>query len=147
AQGESTLFAGTGSQTDIDGCWGDYSGLSVDPTDDCTFWYTNEYYITTSSFNWNTRIGNFKFSNCTKGLFGTFFGTVTDATTNQPIAGAQVNTSLGNTVTDANGNYSLALSVGTYDVIYSKFGYAMNTQSGVSITDGTTTTVNVALQP
>jgi len=38
--------------------------MSVDPVDDCTFWYTNEYYATTSSFNWNTRIAAFKFDSC-----------------------------------------------------------------------------------
>ena len=38
--------------------------MSVDPVDDCTFWYTQEYIKTTGSFNWNTRIANFKFSNC-----------------------------------------------------------------------------------
>jgi hypothetical protein len=32
---------------------------------DCTFYYTNEYYATTSSFNWRTRIGYFKFATCT----------------------------------------------------------------------------------
>ena len=35
--------------------------MTVDPVDDCTFWYTQEYYATDSSFNWRTRIGNFKF--------------------------------------------------------------------------------------
>ena len=28
--------------------WGDYSDLTVDPVDDCTFWYTQEYYSTTA---------------------------------------------------------------------------------------------------
>jgi uncharacterized repeat protein (TIGR01451 family) len=65
AQGETTLYAGTGSQTGTYNRWGDYSDLTVDPVDDCTFWYTNEYYSTTSSFNWRTRIGNFKFPSCT----------------------------------------------------------------------------------
>jgi hypothetical protein len=37
--------------------------LSVDPADDCTFWYTQEYYATTGS-NWQTRIGSFKFPSC-----------------------------------------------------------------------------------
>jgi hypothetical protein len=64
AQGEATLHAGTGSQTGTNGRWGDYSDLTVDPADDCTFWYTTEYYDTTSSFNWRTRIGNFKFPSC-----------------------------------------------------------------------------------
>jgi uncharacterized repeat protein (TIGR01451 family) len=64
-QGEATLFAGTGSQTDTSHRWGDYTDLTVDPVDDCTFWYTNEYYATTDHFNWRTRIGSFKFSGCT----------------------------------------------------------------------------------
>ena len=38
------LFGGQGVQTGTNNRWGDYSGLQVDPTDYCTFWYTNEYY-------------------------------------------------------------------------------------------------------
>jgi hypothetical protein len=64
AQGEAHLFDGAGSQTGSFNRWGDYSALSIDPVDDCTFWYTQEYYPTTSQFNWRTRIGNFKFSSC-----------------------------------------------------------------------------------
>ncbi|PWT88607.1 MAG: hypothetical protein C5B55_12830, partial [Blastocatellia bacterium] len=63
-QGEATLFAGTGSQSGTGSRWGDYSALTIDPNDDCTFWYTNEYYVTVSSFNWRTRIGTFKFPTC-----------------------------------------------------------------------------------
>jgi len=146
-QGEATLFSGTGSQIGTDSRWGDYSGLTVDPTDDCTFWYTNEYYATTSAFNWRTRIGNFKFPNCTTGPSGTLAGTVTDASTNAPIAGATVDTSAGTTTTDSSGHYSITLPVGTYNPTYSRFGYADQTESNVSITADTTTTVNVALQP
>ena len=43
--------------------WGDYSGMSVDPTDDQTFWFTNEYIQTSGGANWKTRIASFKFSN------------------------------------------------------------------------------------
>jgi len=64
AQGEATLFPGTGSQTQTSNRWGDYSDMTVDPTNDCTFWYTQEYYATTSKFNWRTRIGDFKFPSC-----------------------------------------------------------------------------------
>jgi hypothetical protein len=46
--------------------WGDYSAMSVDPTDDCTFWYTSMYYPV-SGLNWVTRIGSFKFSTCSAG--------------------------------------------------------------------------------
>src|SRR5205807_985450 len=64
SQGEATLFAGSGSQTGNPGRWGDYTDMTVDPSDDCTFWYTNEYYQTTSSASWRTRIGRFKFPSC-----------------------------------------------------------------------------------
>jgi hypothetical protein len=68
-QGEQTLISGSGAQTNTCGgepCerWGDYTAMTVDPTDDCTFWYTNEYY-STSGGNWVTRIGAFKFPSCT----------------------------------------------------------------------------------
>ena len=49
AQGEAHLFDGTGSQTGTSGRWGDYSAMTVDPVDDCTFWYTQEYYPTTGT--------------------------------------------------------------------------------------------------
>jgi N-acetylneuraminic acid mutarotase len=151
AQGEATLFSGTGSQTGTNSRWGDYSDITVDPSDDCTFWYTNEYYTTNSSFNWHTRIGNFKFPSCTKGPSGTLAGTVTDSSNNNPIAGATVavssgGQSFGSTTTDASGHYSINLPVGTYDATYSAFGYGTHTESGVQITDGTTTTKDVALQ-
>ncbi len=62
---EATLFAGTGSQSTRSlHRWGDYSAMTVDPIDDCTFWYTNEYIASNGSFNWNTRIGSFKFAGC-----------------------------------------------------------------------------------
>src|SRR6267378_3941457 len=43
--------------------WGDYSAMTVDPVDDCTFWYTNMYYRA-QGLNWVTRIGSFKFPTC-----------------------------------------------------------------------------------
>jgi hypothetical protein len=58
------IVAGGGVQENTANRWGDYSALNVDPTDDCTFWYTDEYYKTTGSFAWDTRIANFKFSTC-----------------------------------------------------------------------------------
>jgi hypothetical protein len=60
AQGEAHLFDGSGSQQGTGNRWGDYSDLTVDPVDDSTFWYAQEYYDSTSSFNWRTRIGSFR---------------------------------------------------------------------------------------
>lgn len=59
AQGEAHLYDGNGAQINTGNRWGDYSSLTIDPVDDATFWYTNEYYDTVSSFNWRTRIGKF----------------------------------------------------------------------------------------
>ena len=63
AQGEGTIIAGAGSQTNLSR-WGGYSSMSMDPTDDCTFWYTNQYIPSDGAFNWHTRIGSFKFPGC-----------------------------------------------------------------------------------
>lgn len=64
-QAESTIITGGGSQSGSNlARWGDYSSLTVDPADDCTFWYTTEYLLNTGAFNWSTRIASFKFPTC-----------------------------------------------------------------------------------
>jgi hypothetical protein len=58
------IHKGTNVQDNINR-WGDYSSMSVDPTDDCTMWYTQEY--TTgqdSGFNWQSHVASFKFNGC-----------------------------------------------------------------------------------
>ena len=44
--------------------WGDYATMGVDPEDQCTFWFTNEYYVTTSASSWDTRICAMSFPTC-----------------------------------------------------------------------------------
>jgi hypothetical protein len=71
---EGALFTGLGSQTTFVprgsttpqplSRWGDYSALTVDPSDDCTFWYTNQYQAADGAFNWHTRVGRFKLPTC-----------------------------------------------------------------------------------
>jgi len=71
-QTETVLIAGGGAQTNKCGgkpChrWGDYSAMTIDPVDDCTFWFTTEYYDTLANGSngvWQTRIGSFKFPGC-----------------------------------------------------------------------------------
>ncbi len=63
-EAETSIFEGTGSQTGGLARWGDYSALRIDPADDCTFWYTNEYIPADGSFNWKTRVGSFRFGSC-----------------------------------------------------------------------------------
>ena len=62
---EDSLLAGTGSQTSGLSRWGDYTAMQVDPSDDCTFWYVDQYEKVSGTFNWNTNIGSFAFTSCT----------------------------------------------------------------------------------
>jgi hypothetical protein len=76
---EETIINGTGVQTTTNSRWGDYTSLNVDPTDDCTFWYVNEYYEVSglplplpppplpppgTTAPWQTRIASFKLPGC-----------------------------------------------------------------------------------
>lgn len=89
-QGEATLMNGSGSQTGTASRWGDYSMMAVDPTDDCTFWFTTEYIQTTGGAPWQTRIGSFRFPSCasaptlTPTITPTFTRTSTPAPTFTP---------------------------------------------------------------
>ena len=147
-QTEASLIAGTGSQTSI-GRWGDYSALSIDPTDDCTFWYTQEYYTANGS-NWQTRIGSFKFPACNQPL-GTLSGRVYNAVTNADIPGAPVTATGPETLTaqtDGSGNYSLQLLPGTYNVTAGPLlpGYPTPaTIFSVGVIANATTTQDIAL--
>lgn len=65
--GEGVIINGSGVQTNTNSRWGDYTSINVDPTDDCTFWYVNEYYQITQpppDRNWQTRIASFKLPGC-----------------------------------------------------------------------------------
>jgi hypothetical protein len=62
---EASILVGTGSQSGNGlARWGDYTAMQVDPVDDCTFWYVDQYEKVTGSFNWNTNIGSFAFTGC-----------------------------------------------------------------------------------
>ena len=63
-EAEVNVVSGSGSQGTGLSRWGDYSAMQVDPVDDCTFWYTQEYIKANGTFNWSTRIANFKFPTC-----------------------------------------------------------------------------------
>jgi hypothetical protein len=66
-QTETNVMLGGGSQFSTYlslSRWGDYSAMTVDPVDDCTFWYTNEYQKADGIFNWSTWITSFKFPGC-----------------------------------------------------------------------------------
>ena len=84
-QSEAILLAGGGSQTGGLSRWGDYSAIQIDPTDDCTFWYTNQYLKINGSFNWSTHIGSFSMNNCT-GVVGNPDFTITATPPSQTVS-------------------------------------------------------------
>ena len=66
--GEGVIINGSGVQRTTNSRWGDYTSMNIDPTDDCTFWYVNEYYTLagqlSSTAGWQTRVGSFKLPGC-----------------------------------------------------------------------------------
>ena len=77
--GEGVIINGSGVQTTTNSRWGDYTSLNIDPVDDCTFWYVNEYYEVSgvplplpppplpppgTTAPWQTRIASFKLPGC-----------------------------------------------------------------------------------
>lgn len=147
-QGETILVSGSGSQASSSGRWGDYSSMSIDPSDDCTFWYTQEYYQTTSPAGWRTRVGSFAFPSCTPLITGTQQGTVVDALfPNKPVVNAKITLNSSHIrFTNNSGFYQfLNLPVGTYNVTASANRYNTASVSGVSVTQGNTTTQDISL--
>ena len=62
---ETIVKAGNGAQLPNLTRWGDYSSMQIDPSNDCTFWYTNQYLKANGTFNWSTWITSFKMPGCT----------------------------------------------------------------------------------
>lgn len=151
AQGEALLVAGTSSQTHSSGRWGDYSDLTVDPVDDCTFWFTSEYVTGAAApdnTRWHTRIGAFQFGPCPAVQKGILTGSITSTVGGAAIANATV--SAGPFLRSSNGSgvYNIdPIGSGTYTVAVSAPGYASATVPGVTITTGNTTIQNVQLVP
>jgi subtilisin-like proprotein convertase family protein len=151
-QGENSIVAGTGVQRHSTGRWGDYSDMSVDPADDCTFWYTQEYYTAASqalsTASWLTRVGSFKFAECTPAAKGAIQGTAYNSLTSLPIPGVLVQADGGySRVTGAGGTYSMDTVPGAYNMTASFPGYLSDSASGVVVVDGATTTQDFFLTP
>lgn len=66
---EEICVDGGGIQTSTSGRWGDYSSMSVDPVDECTFWASVEYQLNTAERNWSNRVCSFKIENCGESSF------------------------------------------------------------------------------
>jgi uncharacterized membrane protein len=151
-QGEATLVDGSGVQQSAYSRWGDYSMMGIDPVDDCTFWYTQEYMQTTGYATWSTRIGAFRFPNCASAETGALRGVATEASSGAPIADAIVSAapveSAGapiSTLSGPDGVYALLLNAGAYTVTARAYGYAPSHQTGVTVSAGVTTTLDITM--
>jgi hypothetical protein len=148
AQGEDTIITGAGVQTSTSSRWGDYSNISVDPVDETTFWYTQEYYAVTATSDWRTRIGSFKVDAAAPAQpKGTVMGTVTNCATGAPIPGVTIMTADGFfRQSDASGNFSFPVGPGTYSVmVIPPVGYGGGCTQSVTVAGGGTATVNCCL--
>jgi len=93
---EALVFAGSGVQQGGGNRWGDYSAMTIDPVDQCTFFYTNEYLQTNGAFNWSARIASYRFPSCTNApAWGTLRGTVRSSPSNALLSGVIVTLSNG----------------------------------------------------
>ena len=158
-QGEHTLVNGTASNNS--NRYGDYSAMSVDPSDDCTFWFTGQW---NAAGTWSTRIGKLKFDECGPvqplparvylplvvrndlPTTGTVSGRVTNAANSQGIPGAQVCVLPSQCATaNSQGNYSIAnVPAGSQTVRATATGYGAG-QQNVTVIAGGTVTANFAL--
>jgi uncharacterized repeat protein (TIGR01451 family) len=128
-QGENIILNGTTPQvfndaTDNPQRWGDYSAMTVDPVDDCTFWYT------TQVANGVTRIGSFRFDNC-----GTDLAITKTASPSPATAGGQ----LTYTISVSNNGPLDATNVRVIDTLPAGASFVTNTDSCVEAPVGTLT--------
>jgi hypothetical protein len=149
---EALVQAGIGVQTAGAGNrWGDYSAMTLDPVNQCTFYYTNEYLKTNGAFNWSTRIASFKFPSCTSApAWGTLTGTIRSSPSNTPLSGVVVTLSNGYAgATNASGVYSFLVPPGTYTAMAADADRNCTSASPpsptVTITSGGTTTQNFSM--
>ena len=80
-------------------------------------------------------------------LPGVIAGTVTDASTGDPISGANVTANGVSVSTGADGSYSIELAPGNYTVTVSKDGYESSSETNITVITGNTTTVDFELTP
>jgi hypothetical protein len=147
---EASLMGGSGAQTSSTSRWGDYSMLAVDPVDDCTFWYTNEYYSITSPTSWRTRIGSFAFPSCLTLALGHLTGVISDADMLQPLSGALVTASgpqSPTALTESSGRYDFLLPEGAYTLTVSALEHYTGLVTDVQVISGRVTAQDLLLVP
>jgi uncharacterized repeat protein (TIGR01451 family) len=150
ARTEASLVEGSGVQRSTGSRWGDYTAISIDPVDDCTFWYTNQYYTAesqaTSTVGWLTRNGAFKFDECKPAPRARLSGRIVNILNGRGVPGALID--LGNgrlTSSGPDGRYEIYTLPGTYAVRVTAPNYFPRT--GTAKLSDRRDVINVALLP
>jgi hypothetical protein len=125
----------------LPGRWGDYSSMSIDPTDDCTFWYANEYYAQgtgATNFDWSTRIASTSFSaaQCQPGSCTTRPSSAPTIGTASAIAPNQIQVTW-SAIAPTPGSYAIERAIGPSgsEGLYQPLGFVAG--SSTSFTDTT----------
>ena len=138
-ESETSIIEGTGSEVGGNR-WGDYSSMSIDPSDDCTFWYTSEYFPVSGDYNWHTRIASFAFPSCTSHPVvtlapnGLYYGALSVGTSSAP-----------QTVTLTN-QQGVPLNIASV-VATANYAESDNCVSSSPIAPGGTCTISVTFMP
>ncbi len=139
---EQLIVNGSGSQTGGLSRWGDYSAMAIDPADDCTFWYTQEYIKANGSFNWNTRIANFKFASCGGGGGGGAVSLSTLLLNFKKVPIGQTSSPLSVTLTNTGG-----ATLNIFSIAASGDYHISNNTCGATVAAGANCAVSVTFTP
>lgn len=137
-QGETTLVTGGGSQTSYSR-WGDYSSMTVDPVDGCTFWYTHEYIPSNGNFNWKTRLASFTLPGC-GGTVANDFSIATSPASGSVTAGQSATTTVSTAVVSGTAQTVTLSASGLPTGATAAFNPTSVTAGGTSTLTLTTTT-------
>lgn len=149
-RGEQEVTTGESFQVSSSRRWGDYSAMTLDPTDDCTFWYTQEYtqQFYQNASRWQTRVAKLNPGPCTVSPRGEIRGRVTSCSTGLPLSGILVDATGGfDRTTKADGTYSMTVSPGSYSIFARKYGYRTTDPMGVNVADGGSVTQDFCVAP
>jgi hypothetical protein len=141
APAEFSILSGTADEENTYH-WGDYSSMTVDPVNGCTFWYVNEYFPaneTGTEINWHTRLANFTLPGC---------GGVSVSPTSLTFASQVVGTTSSPQIVTLTNNLNSALTISNIGFTGTNSGdFSQTNTCGSSVSAGGNCTISVSFTP
>jgi Abnormal spindle-like microcephaly-assoc'd, ASPM-SPD-2-Hydin len=138
---EITLYAGAGDEENSYHM-GDYSSMTVDPENGCTFWYVNQYFPTNQTgaqIAWGTRIANFAVPGC---------GNATLSPTSLTFGGQAVGTTSAPQNITLTNSQSVTLNITSIIFTGTNSGdFGQSDNCGASLGPNETCTISVSFSP